>query len=57
MGAGRRLSAQDIVPIVEGRSEQLDGGMKADHSPSHVLAGGIEIKTASDLTTLLEEIG
>jgi len=56
-GVARRASAQDFVPVVERRREQLDGGMKGDHGSSHVLAGGIEIKAASYLTALLEEIG
>ena len=57
MGMARRSSAQDFVPVVERRREQLDGGMKGDHGSSHVLAGSIQIKAASDLAALLEEIG
>ena len=57
MGVARRAGAQDLVPVVEWRKEQLDGGMKGDHGSSHILARGIEIKSARDLTALLEEIG
>lgn len=56
-GEARRASAQDLVPVAESRRQELDGGMKGDHGSSHVLAGGIKIKAASDLAALLEEIG
>ena len=57
MGEARRPSAEDVVPIVEWRREQLDGGMKADHGLSHGLACGIEIEAAPEAAALLKEIG
>lgn len=48
-------STEGVIPIVEGRREKLDGGMKSDHGPSHVLAGGVEIEAAPEAAALVKE--
>ena len=55
-GVASRPSAQDIVPVVERRRLELDGGIKAHHGLSHGLAGGIEIEAAPKAAALLKEI-
>ena len=54
-GVASRPSAQDIVPVVERRRLELDGGIKAHHGLSHGLAGGIEIEAAPEAAALLKE--
>jgi len=51
-----RTSAEGVVPIVERRRAQLDGGMKSDHGLGHGLAGGIEIEAAPEAATLVKEV-
>ena len=55
-GVARRASAEDVVPIVERRWQELDGGMKGDHGLSHGLADGVEIEAAPQTATLVKEV-
>ena len=50
-------STEDVVPIVERRRQQLDGGVKSDHGSSHVLTCEIPIEAAPDATALVKELG
>ena len=54
---GRGTSAEHIVPIVERRRQKLDGGVKGDHGPSHVLTCGVEIEAAPEAAALVKELG
>ena len=56
-GDSRGTSAKDVVPIVERRRQPLDGGMKSDHGPSHVLTCEIEIEAAPEAAALAKEFG
>ena len=56
-GEARRASAEEVVPVVERRRQELDGGMEGDHGLGHGLAGGIEIEAAPEAAALVKKIG
>jgi hypothetical protein len=51
-----RTSAESVVPIVERRWEDADGGLKNDHGLSGGLAGGVEIEATVQPATLRQEV-
>ena len=51
-----RTSAEGVVPIVERRRAQLDGGIKSDHGLGHGLTGGVEIEATAQPATLRQEV-
>ena len=52
-----RLETKGVVPVLGGRSQPVDGGMKLGHAPSHGVAGGIGVKAAVDGQTLKKQEG
>ena len=56
MGELWKASAEGVVPIVERRGEQVDGGMKIDHGLGHGLTGGVEIEATAQPATLRQEV-
>ena len=46
---------EHVIPIVLGGAQAFDGGIQGGHGAGHILSGGISIKTAVDLATLVQE--
>ena len=47
--------SEHIVPVVGGGAKALDGWVQSDHGVGHVVAGGIGIKAAIDLSWLFQQ--
>ena len=55
VGGGLRGGLEDVVPVMEGRAEALDGGMQGDHGLGHVVAGGVGVEAAGNAIALGEQ--
>lgn len=51
------LRGEDVVPVLAGEAQSLDGGMKRDHGIGHRLAGVIQVKVAVEGPPLREQVG
>ena len=52
---GLRPGFEDVVPVVEGRTEAVDGRMACDHCLGHGVAGGIGVEAAIDRASLIQQ--
>ena len=50
-----RTRAEEVVPIVSGRSPALDGGMESDHGLRHGFTGRVGVEATVDGMALLQE--
>ena len=46
---------EHIVPVVGGRAKALDAGVQSNHGVRHLVAGGIGVKAAIDLRSLIQQ--
>lgn len=54
---GLRSSFKDVVPVVERRTEAVDGRMPCDHCLGHGVAGGISVEAAIDRAAIQDGSG
>ena len=46
---------EHVVPVVGGRAKALDAGVQGHHGIGHLVASGISIKAAIDLSRLIQQ--
>jgi hypothetical protein len=56
-GDGLSKGLEEVVPVVMGWAEALDGRVSSDHALGHGVSGGVGVEAAEDRNTSEDETG